>query len=122
MHRVLKPGGRGVITVPWSARYHYIPYDYHRFTPSRLKDLFSGFATASVYPRGTDISVIVSKLVVVYLRLLRPKVPAWLPVSLLAALVCAPMLAVAVVVGHVCVAFGIGSTDDPLGYTVWLRK
>ena len=32
--RVLKKGGSGIVTIPWSARYHYIPWDYFRYTPS----------------------------------------------------------------------------------------
>ena len=40
IHRVLKPGGLLVVTIPWSARFHYQPYDYHRYTPSMLSSLF----------------------------------------------------------------------------------
>ncbi len=29
MHRVLKPGGLLLLTIPWSARFHYQPFDYH---------------------------------------------------------------------------------------------
>ena len=32
MHRVLRPGGSLVLTVPFAARVHHIPYDFHRFT------------------------------------------------------------------------------------------
>jgi SAM-dependent methyltransferase len=122
MHRILKPGSRGVITIPWSARYHYIPYDFHRFTPSRLKNMFAAFSSTLVEPRGTDITAIVSKSIVVYLRLLKPKNKLWLPISLLAAIVGAPILLIAVVLGHASIHLKIGSTDDPLGYTVWLVK
>jgi ubiquinone/menaquinone biosynthesis C-methylase UbiE len=122
MHRILKPGGRGVLTIPWSARYHYIPYDYHRFTPSRLKIMFSAFSSASVQPRGTDITAIVSKSIVVYLRYFNPKNKLWLPISLLAAFVGAPIVLGAVLLGHASIQLKIGSTDDPLGYTVWVEK
>ena len=33
-HRCLRPGGQIIVTVPFSARWHFIPYDYWRFTPS----------------------------------------------------------------------------------------
>ena len=36
MHRCLRPGGRLLLTVPFAARWHFIPYDYWRFTPSGL--------------------------------------------------------------------------------------
>lgn len=36
-HRCLTPGGRLILTVPFAARWHYIPHDYWRFTPSSLR-------------------------------------------------------------------------------------
>jgi len=36
IYRVLRSGGEGIITVPFSARYHYIPFDYFRYTPTAL--------------------------------------------------------------------------------------
>ena len=50
MHRVLKKGGTGIVSVPWSARFHYIPYDYHRFTPSALAPMFRGFSSVVIEP------------------------------------------------------------------------
>jgi ubiquinone/menaquinone biosynthesis C-methylase UbiE len=122
MYRIVKPGGPVVITVPWSARYHYIPHDYHRFTPSRLTNMFAKFSSATVQPRGTDITAIVSKLIVAYLRLLKPAHKLWLPLTLLVALAFAPFLVIAVLAGHASVHLGFGSPDDPLGYTVWAKK
>lgn len=34
--RCVRPGGRLILTVPFAARWHFIPYDYWRFTPSGL--------------------------------------------------------------------------------------
>lgn len=44
--RSLRPGGRLILTVPFAARWHYVPFDYWRFTPSGLTHLLSksGFA------------------------------------------------------------------------------
>ena len=128
MHRVLKPGGFAVITIPWSARFHYQPHDYHRYTPSMLGLLFGGFARCTVTPRGTDLTSIASKIVVAYLRnLLRLKPAGFLdwvlvPLRLLIALIGIPFLAGALLLGHAGIRFGLGSPDDPLGYTVVVTK
>ena len=39
--RCLSPGGRLMLTVPFAARWHYIPHDYWRFTPSGLRQLLT---------------------------------------------------------------------------------
>ena len=128
LHRVLKPGGLALVTLPWSARFHYQPYDYHRYTPTMLLEIFALFRECAVRPRGTDFSSIASKVVVAYVRnLLRLKPAAagdWLllPCRLLGALLGLPFLAVALGLGHAGILFGLGSTDDPLGYTIVLKK
>lgn len=68
VYRVLKPGGSAIFTIPWSARYHYIPYDYFRYTPSSLQKIFSKFKDLQIIARGTDVTAISSKLVVLYFR------------------------------------------------------
>jgi len=121
IHRVLKPGGTGMMTVPWSARYHYIPHDYFRYTPSALKLIFSEFSSVIVSPRGSDLSVIANKLVVLWARNLKPKhlrhVPA-LPIWILGL----PFLIGYVCIAHIALLLGVGSVDDPLGYTIFVRK
>ena len=59
MFRCLKPGGRAILTVPFCARWHFIPYDYWRPTPSGLLNLFSraGFVKTGVYGRGNQLTV-----------------------------------------------------------------
>jgi ubiquinone/menaquinone biosynthesis C-methylase UbiE len=122
MHRVLKKGGTGIVTVPWSARFHYIPFDYHRFTPSALGPMFSAFSSVAIEPRGTDLTVIASKIVVAYLRGILPqRSPAsWPRVLVTSALT--PLVVSAVALGHLSLALRWGSTDDPLGYVVLVTK
>ncbi|QJD80995.1 class I SAM-dependent methyltransferase [Spirosoma rhododendri] len=124
MYRVLKPGGTGIITIPWSARFHYKPYDYHRYTPSTLEALFNQFASVRVQNRGTDINAIVNKSIVLYFGNVSTLTESvlWLPVKVLLLLVFAPVIGLLVLWGHLALAFGWGSSDDPLGYTIWLQK
>jgi len=128
LHRVLKPGGLALVTLPWSARFHYQPHDYHRYTPSMLALLFTPFRACAIRPRGTDFSSIASKVVVAFVRnLLRLKPAAatdWLliPFRLIAAVLGLPLLLIALLLGHGGILFGLGSTDDPLGYTLVLKK
>jgi ubiquinone/menaquinone biosynthesis C-methylase UbiE len=68
MHRVLKQGGEAIITIPWSARVHFEPYDYCRYTPFKLEKLFSNFQSVKIFSRGTDINSVVSKMIVVFMR------------------------------------------------------
>ena len=46
--RCLRSGGRLVVTVPFAARWHYVPYDYWRFTPSSLNMLLVDTELTSV--------------------------------------------------------------------------
>ncbi len=121
MYRVMKSGAKGIVTVPFSARYHYIPWDYFRYTPSSLKTIFQKFRTAEIKPRGSDISVIGNKLIVLFFRNLIPKnilqfifLPFW--VLLL------PLLSIYILIAHFSLIFNLGSEFDPLGYTIIIKK
>ncbi len=39
-HRVLKPGGRCLVTIPFCWNEHEVPYDFARYTSFAVKDLF----------------------------------------------------------------------------------
>lgn len=119
--RVMKKGGTGVVTIPWSARYHYIPFDYFRYTPSALKSIFRRFSEVSIRPRGSDTIAIVSKIIVLWFRNLIPKRPwDWFLLPVWIALL--PVLGLLVFVAHVILWLGWGSDDDPLGYTIVVKK
>ncbi|MDB5283778.1 MAG: Methyltransferase type 11 [Bacteroidota bacterium] len=121
MYRVMKKGGTGIVTIPWSARYHYIPYDFFRYTPSSLKTMFSQFSEAKIQNRGTDIPNIANKIIVIWFRNLLPAqiwkwifVPVWIVFS--------PILMFTVILAHLALWFNLGSDEDPLGYTIIVRK
>lgn len=121
MHRVMKKGARGIITIPWSARYHYIPYDFFRYTPSSLKSMFKAFAEVQIKPRGTDLTSISGKIIVLWFRNLLPsKTAGWLLLPFW--ILFLPILAIFVVIAHLSLILRLGSEDDPLGYTILVTK
>ncbi|WP_238009745.1 methyltransferase domain-containing protein [Dactylosporangium sp. AC04546] len=50
MHRVLKPGGRMLVFVPFMQPFHASPYDFQRYTEVGLKEQFPQFEVLSVKP------------------------------------------------------------------------
>jgi SAM-dependent methyltransferase len=74
-HRSLVRGGRIFLTVPFAARWHYIPHDYWRYTPSCLHRLLSsgGFEEIEVYSRGNESTVACYKAMALILPFLFPQ-------------------------------------------------
>jgi SAM-dependent methyltransferase len=74
-HRSLKPGGKLILTVPFAARWHFIPHDYWRFTPSSLALLLgeNGFESPRIYARGNELTVASYKTMALILPLLFPQ-------------------------------------------------
>jgi ubiquinone/menaquinone biosynthesis C-methylase UbiE len=121
MFRVLKKGGEGIITIPWSARFHYIPHDYFRYTPSALKNIFSKFTNVEIKNRGNDITVITNKLLVMWVRnIVTTNVLKWLFIPIW--IIALPILASFFVVAHFSIMLDFGSKIDPLGYTINVKK
>lgn len=58
MARVLRPGGRLLVTVPFVQPLHELPGDYHRFTPAALRRYAeeAGLEVESIEPRGNFAS------------------------------------------------------------------
>jgi SAM-dependent methyltransferase len=74
-YRCLRPGGRLLLTVPFAARWHFVPHDYWRFTPSALNDLLkaAGFSEIDVFARGNAVTVASYKTMALFLPLLAPQ-------------------------------------------------
>jgi SAM-dependent methyltransferase len=70
MARVLKPGGRLLLTVPFAAPLHQLPYDFRRFTPRGLTELIErhGLEVQQLHPRGNVASATGATLSQYFLR------------------------------------------------------
>jgi SAM-dependent methyltransferase len=115
-----RPGGRLLLTVPFSARWHFIPYDYWRYTPSTLELLLTeaGFERICVTSRGNPLTVACYKIMALLLILLMDadrRAAARIGKRLLGVTLL-PLLALLGLIGTLSLRFDWG--DDCLGYTV----
>lgn len=122
--RCLAPGGTLLLTVPFAARWHFIPHDYWRFTPSGLERLMTaaGFVQARVYARGNALTVFCYKAIALILRLALPqkRSPFAVLACRLAGLVFLPLLFLLAALAKISLR-GPGG-DDCLGYTALAVK
>jgi SAM-dependent methyltransferase len=114
--RVLRPRGRIVLTVPFAARWHYIPHDYWRYTPSSLCNLLEAaeFGEVVVHARGNEVTVACYKLLALVFPALFPPGGGIRP-SRIAAILALPLVAVVALVAHSSLR-GDGGVDC-LGWT-----
>lgn len=122
--RCLKTDGQLLLTVPFAARWHYIPYDYWRYTPSTLSRLLkeAGMREVAVYARGNVVTVACYKVMAMILRLLLPQDRSpWVRLMLrLLGLPLLPVFGLLSLLGQASLRFDGG--DDCLGYTVVALK
>jgi hypothetical protein len=122
VYRCLRPGGRLILTVPFAARWHYIPHDYWRFTPSGVRLLLdrAGFTDVAVFGRGNERTVACYKLLSLLLPMAFPQDdPGSLRMHPVAVLVL-PLIVVLAVIGNRSLRLPQG--DDCLGYTVFATR
>jgi SAM-dependent methyltransferase len=117
--RTLRPGGRLLLTVPFAARWHFVPSDYWRFTPSSLRHLLesTGFSDIAVYARGNGFTVACYKAMSLGLSRLFPATGGIRArAAQLVAILFVPLILLLAVAGRVSL-LGKGG-EDCLGYTV----
>ncbi len=122
--RCLAPNGKLILTVPWSARRHHLPYDYFRFTPEALEQLFfdKGFADIKIETRGNDFAVIFNKILCVVQSMLLPKKKKLMLLSFPIGLILLPNLLLFFILAHLTIKLKIKSHFDPLGFSVTATK
>lgn len=117
--RVARPGARLLLTVPFAARWHFIPHDYWRYTPSSLDMLLRarGWGGVAVYARGNEVTVACYKAMALILPLLAPTSRGAGAVAQRAlGLLLSPVLVALAAAANLSLA-GRGGADC-LGYTV----
>lgn len=125
LNRALSPGGRLILTVPFAARWHFVPQDYWRFTPSSLDHVLTqaGFREVRVYARGGALAVAAYKALGLVLLLLagggRRGIAAGL--SRVVGTFLLPLAGLAALLGNLGLEFP-GTAEDTLGYTVLARR
>jgi len=128
IHACLRPGGSLILTVPFAARWHFVPYDYWRYTPSSLEMLLraADFGDITVTARGNPITVACYKVMALVLILLFGD-GARLgdgarrsPLRLAGGLLLLPLLAGAACLANLTLNGDWG--EDCLGYTVTARR
>lgn len=118
--RCLKPGAILLLSTPWSARRHHIPYDFHRFSCEQLEKLLSthGFSKIFIRERGSDISAIANKLLILNLRQ-KPNRHFFLSLLRLPFfLILLPLTSAFILTSHIAEWFHLGGKEDPLGYFI----
>jgi SAM-dependent methyltransferase len=118
--RCLKPGGKLILTVPFAARWHFIPHDYWRFTPSSLELLLgaNGFENRRIYARGNEVTVAAYKTMALILPLLLPQnsTGARRTARRVLGILGLPIVVLSAIVANLSLRSSGG--DDCLGYTV----
>lgn len=122
--RCLKPEGNLLLTVPFAARWHFIPHDFWRFTPSGMKHLLSkaGFEQIKVWGRGNPLTVACYKVMTLYLSRAWPygKRRPQKALALGIAVVFSPLFLVLATIANVSLPWGGGS--DYLGLAVTAKS
>lgn len=117
--RALKPGGRALFTVPFAVRWHFIPYDYWRYTPSGLDRLLqkAGFNGIKVFARGNQLTVACYKVMALCFALLAPVHPngGVRMAARLLGLLSLPFLFITTLLANL--TMGADGSVDCLGYT-----
>jgi len=117
-YNCLRPGGLLILSVPFAARWHFIPHDYWRYTPSSLDLLLrgAGFDQIRVLARGNPLTVACYKVMALPLMLLFGSGLG----RRAAGVLLLPFLGVIACIANLSFATDWG--DDCLGYTVIARR
>lgn len=119
--RVLKPGGTALLSVPFAAKWHYVPHDYWRFTPSGLRIVIErvpDLRITGLYRRGGEVAVTLHMATVLIVGLLFRR-SAWHKVL---GLMLLPFGILFGLFANASEILDLGAPENTLGYVCRLTK
>lgn len=119
--RVLKRDGVAILSIPFAAKWHYIPYDYWRFTPSGIQKILDAVPNISLehlYRRGGDVTVAFHMMTVVLVGLLFQSNVFFKLIGLLLS----PLAFLCGVIANCAEIFDWGAPENTLGYIFTVKK
>lgn len=118
--RVLRSGGKLVMTIPWAARVHHHPHDYRRLSKYGLRLILknAGFKSIDIQERGNDLATITNQLIVLMAGLIRPRNRYQAIFNWPIVFVLVPITSFFVVAAHISMRLRIETNDNPLGYAI----
>ena len=104
----------------FAAKYHQIPWDFFRFTPSALKILIekNKLNIVSFQRRGGDLAVVFHYIIVAILGMIFVKKP----ISFIIGISLLPIGLFCGILSNICEYFDLGAPENTLGYFVVCRK
>ena len=119
LSRVLKPNGTLIMTIPFAARWHFIPFDYFRYTPSSINNLLTNtYKNIYIYARGNELTVACYKVLSMLIPLLFVKKSLLKTIMLRClGIICFPLILLVSIVGNISIA-KTNMAADCLGFTI----
>jgi len=120
MNRVLKIDGNMYLSVPFAAKFHYIPWDFFRYTPTSLKMIMenNNFEIVNFQRRGADICVAFHFITVAILGMIVAKKP----IQFIFGISLLPFAIFSSILANIAEYFDLGAPENTLGFFLVCKK
>ena len=120
MHRVLKIDGTLYLSVPFAAKFHFIPWDFFRYTPTSLKMIMenNNFEIVNFQRRGADFCVVFHYITVAILGMIFEKKP----IKFIFGIILLPLAIFSAIFANISEYFDWGAPENTLGFFLVCKK
>jgi len=120
MHRVLKIDGTLYLSVPFAAKFHFIPWDFFRYTPTSLKMIIenNNFEILNFQRRGADFCVVFHYITVAILGMIIAKKP----IKFIFGIILLPLAIFSAIFSNISEYFDLGAPENTLGFFLVCKK